>query len=184
MADYCLNSIRCYIGTHVYWVMFSCLYRPTSFPQKQTVWHKGISQIGAPIDCITSMLGGSTSTTQTGLLHCLRIQATSPVPLLLTNKRCHRYTVWIVYTVTRLLLELTVWYLSANSRLTAASTRLPHGKKNLRLTAACIRLSHGVLNAFWCLYLETAVWRPPPHGCLTVYRTTASQPPANGRLVG
>ena len=64
-------------------------------------------------------------------------------------------------------------------RLTAASTRLPHGK-NLRLTAACIRLSHGVLNA--CLI---PIWKQlPPHGCLTVYRTTASQPPANGRLVG
>ncbi len=57
------------------------------------------------------------------------------------------YTVWIVYTTTHLLLELTLWYLSGNSRLTATSTRLPHGKNNLRLKAACIRLSRGALNA-------------------------------------
>ncbi len=90
------------------------------------------------------------------------------------------YTVWIVYTVTHLLLELTVWYLSGNSRLTAASTQLPHGKKNLLLTAACIRLSRGVLNA--CLI---SIWKPPSDGRLhTASSRYIEQPPANGRLAG
>ena len=31
-------------------------------------------------------------------------------------------------------------------------------------------------------YLETAVSRPPPHGCLTVYRPTASTTGPPGRL--
>ncbi len=86
------------------------------------------------------------------------------------------YTVWIVYTVKHLLLELTVWYLSGNSRLTAASTREKEPPSHSRLSVGIKCLPD--------TYLETTVWRPPPHGCLTVHRTTASQLPANGRLAG
>ena len=83
----------------------------------------------------------------------------------------NHYTVWIVYTATQLLLELTVWNLSGNSRLTAASTRLSHGKKNLHLTAACIRLSHRVLNAYLIPFqnqlshgrLQTSTWQVKIH---------------------
>ncbi len=90
------------------------------------------------------------------------------------------YTVWIVYTVTHLLLELTVWYLSGNSCMMAASSREKDPPSHSRQHAA---VSRGIK----CLsdtYLETAVWRPPTHGCLTVYRTTASLPPSNGCLAG
>ena len=91
--------------------------------------------------------------------------------IILVNGRI--YTVWIVYTVTHLLLELTVWYLSRNSCLTAASTRLPHGKKDLRLTAACIRLYCGVLNA--CLI---PIWKQQPDGRLhTAASRYTEQPP-------
>ncbi len=99
------------------------------------------------------------------------------IPTLLVT--VHKCTVWIVYTATHLLLELTVWYLSGKSRLTAASTPLPHGKKNLLHTA----VSRGI-TFLSDTYLKTAVSRPPPHCCLTVYKTTASQPPANGCLAG
>ena len=87
--------------------------------------------------------------------------------------RLSTYTVWILYTVTHLLLELTVWYLSGNSRLTAASTREKEAPSHSRLHTAV----SWVINCLCDIYLETAVWRPPPHGCLAVYRTTASQPP-------
>ncbi len=83
------------------------------------------------------------------------------------------YAVWIVYIATHLLLELTVWYLTGNSRMAAASTGLPHRKKNLRLTAACIRLSNGVLNA--CLI---PIWKQPSDGRLyTAASRYIEQPP-------
>ncbi len=79
----------------------------------------------------------------------------------------------IYSTVTHLLLELTVSYLSGNSCLTAAPTRLPHRKKHLRLTAACIRLSRGVLNA--CLI---PIWKQPSDGRLhTAASRYIEQPP-------
>ncbi len=90
---------------------------------------------------------------------------------------CILYTVWIVYSATHLLLELTVWYLSGNSRLTAASTRLPHGKKNLCLTAACIRLSRGVLNA--CLI---PIWKEPSDGRLHTAASQYIEQPPHSRL--
>ncbi len=89
----------------------------------------------------------------------------------------YNYTVWIVYTATHLLLELTVLYLSGNNGLTAASTRLPHGKRNLRRTAACIRLSCSVLNA--CLI---PIWKQPSDGRLHTAASRYIEQPPHSRL--
>ncbi len=87
------------------------------------------------------------------------------------------YTVWIIYTATHLLLELTIWYLSGNSRLTAASTWLTHGKKNLHLTATCIRLSRRVLNA--CLI---PIWKQSSDGRLYTAASWHIEQPPYSRL--
>ncbi len=73
---------------------------------------------------------------------------------------------------------IPIWKQPFGSRLHTAASREKEPPSHSRL--------HTVVS--WgnkCLsdtYLETAVWRPPPHGRLMVYRTTASQPPASGRL--